>query len=85
MATNDLAQIARGTSKDRIPEIDILRGFALFGVILVNIFYFPAPAAYASTDYEQFGDVFNRDMLRWMSRIVLTNLSRTAGHVCSKA
>lgn len=61
MATVDPAPIAPGKSADRILDIDILRGFALFGVILVNIFYFHVPAAYFSTYYEQFSDFVNRN------------------------
>ena len=61
-------QIIPSKSTDRILDIDILRGFALFGVILVNIFYFQVPAAYFSTYYEQFSDLWNRsvvDILNW--------------------
>ena len=53
-------QIAPSKSTDRILDIDILRGFALFGVILVNIFYFHVPPAYFSEYYEQFHDLLNR-------------------------
>jgi uncharacterized membrane protein YeiB len=37
MQSEHTGQIAPGKSTDRIPDIDILRGFALSGVILVNI------------------------------------------------
>jgi uncharacterized protein len=60
MRSERAGQIAPSKSTDRILDIDILRGFALFGVILVNIFYFHVPAAYFSTYYEQFTDLFNR-------------------------
>ena len=68
MVAEDTAPIAPSKSADRILDIDILRGFALFGVILVNIFYFHVPAAYFSTYYEQFSDLLNREvyeMVNW--------------------
>ena len=68
MATAGTAQITPSKSKDRILDIDILRGFALFGVILVNIFYFHVPAPYFTAYYEQFTDFLNRgvyDLVHW--------------------
>ena len=62
MVVDDTAPIAPSKSADRILDIDILRGFALFGVILVNIFYFHVPATYFSTYYEQFSDFLNREV-----------------------
>ena len=53
-------QIVPSKSPDRVLDIDILRGFALFGVILVNIFYFQVPAVYFSAYYEQFSDLWSR-------------------------
>ena len=55
--------IAPSKSTDRILDIDILRGFALLGVILVNIFYFHVPAVYFSEYYEQFRGPLNRGVL----------------------
>lgn len=68
MPADDTVPSAPSKSTDRILDIDILRGFALFGVILVNIFYFQVPAAYFSTYYEQFSDSLNREvyeMVNW--------------------
>jgi uncharacterized protein len=60
MATGDTAPNAPGKSTDRILDIDILRGFALFGVILVNISYFQVPAAHFRTYDEQFCEPLNK-------------------------
>jgi uncharacterized protein len=60
-------QIVPSKSSDRIPDIDILRGFALLGVILVNVFYFHVPAAYFSEYYEQFTDPLNENLFRMVS------------------
>lgn len=38
----------------RIQEIDALRGFALFGILLVNVFVFHAPLSYYSEFYGSF-------------------------------
>ncbi|HET9909240.1 MAG TPA: DUF418 domain-containing protein [Anaerolineales bacterium] len=68
MTAEGAAPIAPSKPKDRILDIDILRGFALFGVILVNIFYFHVPAPYFSAYYEQFHDPLNRGVfyiLNW--------------------
>jgi uncharacterized protein len=51
--------ILPGPSLDRVQELDILRGLALFGVILVNIFYFNVPDAYFDSYYNQFADSLN--------------------------
>ncbi len=45
--------------KDRIVELDILRGFALFGVLLVNVFGYNASFFNFSGFYAQFGDPLN--------------------------
>lgn len=42
--------------KKRITEIDALRGFALFGILLVNVFVFHAPYAYYGEFYGAFKD-----------------------------
>lgn len=34
------------TSRERLPELDVLRGIALFGIIIVNMFMFAAPVSY---------------------------------------
>lgn len=52
-------QVLPSQQSDRIQDIDILRGFALFGVILVNIFYFNTPSDYFSAYYNQFHDPLN--------------------------
>jgi uncharacterized protein len=41
----------------RIHELDALRGFALFGILLVNVFVFHAPIAYYSAFYGAFEGV----------------------------
>ncbi|MGB0431634.1 MAG: DUF418 domain-containing protein, partial [Bacteroidia bacterium] len=38
----------------RIEEIDALRGFALFGILVVNLFVFHAPYSYYSEFYGAF-------------------------------
>jgi uncharacterized protein len=48
---------------DRIQDLDILRGFALFGVILVNVFYFNAPDAYFDLYYGQYNDPVNMSIM----------------------
>ena len=63
MKTEQAVQIAPSKSTDRILDIDILRGFALLGVILVNIFYFHVPAEHFSSYYEQFSDLLNKGAL----------------------
>ncbi len=45
--------------KDRIIELDVLRGFALFGVLLVNVFGYNASFFDFSGFYAQFGDPLN--------------------------
>jgi uncharacterized protein len=35
------------TKQDRIQALDVLRGFAVFGILLVNMLLYSAPAAYA--------------------------------------
>lgn len=59
MTVSPSAEIAPSKSTDRILDIDILRGFALFGVLLVNIFYFNAPDAYLSVYYSHYRDPLN--------------------------
>ena len=59
--------ISPSKSTDRILDIDILRGFALFGVILVNVFYFNVPAAHFSQYYDQFTDPLNRSIYHVVS------------------
>jgi len=54
-----IEHILPSQATDRIQDIDILRGLALFGVMLVNIFYFNIPDAYFSTYYDQFTDPVN--------------------------
>ncbi|ARA97580.1 DUF418 domain-containing protein [Geobacillus thermodenitrificans] len=44
-------------SADRIAAVDVLRGFALFGILLVNMRYFSSPALYVE-DVD--GNTFNR-------------------------
>lgn len=63
MKAEHAVQIAPSKSTDRILDVDILRGFALLGVILVNIFYFHVPAEFFSSYYEQFSDLLNRGAL----------------------
>ncbi len=68
MKSADIDAISPSRSTDRILDIDILRGFALFGVILVNVFYFNVPAAYFSEYYNQFNDPLNSGLfhiLNW--------------------
>ncbi|MCI0610632.1 MAG: DUF418 domain-containing protein [Anaerolineae bacterium] len=67
MKSERAAQIVPSKSTDRILDIDILRGFALFGVILVNIFYFSVPAPYFSEYYDQFTDPLNASVFRIVS------------------
>jgi len=54
-------------STERIQDVDILRGFALFGVILVNVFYFHVPAQYFSEYYNQFTDPLNKGLFYFLS------------------
>ncbi len=44
---------------ERIVQIDVLRGFALFGVLLVNVFGYNASLFDFSGFYNSFGDVVN--------------------------
>ncbi|MDI6402729.1 DUF418 domain-containing protein, partial [Balneolaceae bacterium ANBcel3] len=44
------------SSSDRILELDILRGFALFGILMVNIQYFGIPFLKVLTDMHPFTD-----------------------------
>jgi len=46
--------------KDRIEQIDILRGFALFGVLLVNVFGYNSSFFDFSGFYSQFTDSLNQ-------------------------
>lgn len=48
------------SQNNRIVEVDILRGLALFGVVLVNIFYFQVPAVFFDEYYAGFTDLPNR-------------------------
>lgn len=45
---------SRVSNKNRIQELDALRGIALFGILLVNIFVFHAPIAYYGEFYGAF-------------------------------
>ena len=51
---------------ERISELDTLRGIALFGVLVVNIFYFSVPALYFDSYFAQFHDRLNTTVLRMM-------------------
>lgn len=59
MKSKPIEHILPSQATDRIQDIDILRGFALFGVMLVNVFYFNIPDGYFSTYYDQFTDPVN--------------------------
>jgi uncharacterized protein len=54
-----IEHILPSQATDRIQDIDILRGFALFGVVLVNVFYFNIPSAYFDSYYSKFSDPVN--------------------------
>ncbi|NVK26567.1 MAG: DUF418 domain-containing protein [Flavobacteriia bacterium] len=51
---------------NRIHELDFVRGFALFGIILVNIFVFHAPYAYYGEFYFSFPST-QTQYLEWMN------------------
>jgi len=63
----DTGVINPSKSIERIQDVDILRGFALFGVILVNVFYFNVPAQYFSEFYNQFTDPLNKSLFHILS------------------
>ncbi len=50
-------------AEQRITRIDALRGVTLFGVCIVNAFYFHVPDAHFAEYYEQFRDPLNRAIL----------------------
>ncbi|WAT18021.1 DUF418 domain-containing protein [Aurantiacibacter sp. MUD11] len=54
--TQPAAGIAPVTSSERIGELDVLRGFALLGVLVANLFWFSA--TYFSASLEQMGAFF---------------------------
>lgn len=75
MAVND---IMKTTDRDqplrpgeRIKSVDILRGAALFGVILVNIFCFNVPDAYQYNYYMQSGGAINISIYKIINRLLL--------------
>lgn len=45
------------TGKERIPELDTLRGLALFGILAINVYVFNAPYGYMWDFYPTFGEV----------------------------
>ncbi|MCD4772229.1 MAG: DUF418 domain-containing protein [Bacteroidales bacterium] len=47
------------TSSERIPQIDILRGFALFGILIVNVFGYNSSFFDFSGFYKTFDDPLN--------------------------
>jgi uncharacterized protein len=51
--------LAPTSSTERIADIDILRGFALFGIMVVNIFYFGVPNVYYSSYFGTFSGIWN--------------------------
>lgn len=53
-------------SRERITELDALRGIALFGVLVVNVFYFSVPASYFDSYFARFHDPVNIAVLRLM-------------------
>lgn len=55
------------SQNNRIVELDILRGLALFGVTLVNIFYFQVPTAFFDSYYAGFTDLPNRGAIYLMN------------------
>ena len=81
MKSERAGPITPSKSTDRILDIDILRGFALFGVILVNVFYFHVPAAYFSTYYEQFTDLYNKSVFMRSIGFLLENFIQSS-HSC---
>ncbi|WP_208592090.1 DUF418 domain-containing protein [Gracilibacillus suaedae] len=40
-------QLSPTSKKERLMELDVIRGFALFGILVVNMSYFSTPALYA--------------------------------------
>jgi uncharacterized protein len=60
MAHDMSGNISPSQPGERIQDIDILRGFALFGVILVNVFYFHVPDVHFSAYYGQFTGLIDR-------------------------
>ncbi len=56
---NTLKKYAPTPPAQRITQLDILRGFALMGILLVNIFGYNASLFHFSEFYQSFSDPFN--------------------------
>lgn len=51
---------------DRIEQVDILRGVALFGILLVNVFGYQASFYDFGGFYSQLTDPFEKEVYRWV-------------------
>ncbi|MDG5766702.1 DUF418 domain-containing protein [Balneolales bacterium ANBcel1] len=51
-----MSKLAPTTATDRIVELDILRGFALFGIVMVNVQFMGLPFYKVLTDLHPFSD-----------------------------
>jgi uncharacterized protein len=60
--SSDTLPIVPTDKTERIVDIDILRGLALFGILVVNIFYFCAPDAFYTRYFRSFTSSWDDDI-----------------------